>query len=96
MNQKNPKLLCSTGPIDTKIHYSIPFEKLPWAVTLIQAVDAKQAVLLHGHWQSGKTSALRFLKVRAEEQGIKVYVSLGYDGFCIHFGKIYAGWSIFF
>ena len=46
---------------------------LPWARELIQAVDDKQSVLLHGHWQSGKTSALRFIKARAEDKGIKVY-----------------------
>ncbi|KAI8892507.1 hypothetical protein BC833DRAFT_625755 [Globomyces pollinis-pini] len=72
-NQKPSKFLYSSGPVDPKTNYAIPFEKLPWAMNLIQAVDAKQAVLLHGHWQSGKTSALRFIKSRAEEQGIKVY-----------------------
>lgn len=72
-NQKTSKFLYSSGPVDPKINYLIPFDMLRWAIDLIQAVDAKQAVLLHGHWQSGKTSALRFIKSRAEEQGIKVY-----------------------
>jgi len=72
-SQQQSKSLYSSGPVDQKTNYSIPFNKLPWAMDLIQAVDAKQAILLHGHWQSGKTSALRFLKSRAEDQGIKVY-----------------------
>jgi hypothetical protein len=71
--QKPSKFLYCAGPVDTKLNYSIPFDRLPWAMELIQAVDAKQAILLHGHWQSGKTSALRFIKTRAEDQGVKVY-----------------------
>ena len=67
------KFLYSSGPVDSKINYTIPFDVLPWGKDLIQAVDHKQAILLHGHWQSGKTSALRFIKSRAEEKGITVY-----------------------
>jgi hypothetical protein len=63
------KFIYSSGPVDPKINYSIPFDMLPWAMELINAVDSKQAIF----WQSGKTSALRFIKSRAEEQGIKVY-----------------------
>jgi superfamily II RNA helicase len=63
----------SAGPVDPKTTYSIPFDALPWGKSLINAVDDNQAVLLHGHWQSGKTSALHFIKTRAEERRIKVY-----------------------
>jgi hypothetical protein len=75
INQNNTaaKFICSSGPVDSETNYLIPFDVLHWAITLIKAVNDKQAVLLHGHWQSGKTSALRFIKSRAEEEGIKVY-----------------------
>ncbi|KAI8899355.1 hypothetical protein BC833DRAFT_564206, partial [Globomyces pollinis-pini] len=72
-NQETTKFLKSSGPLDPKIHHLIPFDILPWTKHLVEAVDANQAILLHGHRQSGKTSALRFIKSRAEEQGIKVY-----------------------
>lgn len=36
-------------------------------------MDRRQAVLLHGHWQSGKTSALLFIMARAKSKGIKFY-----------------------
>lgn len=39
----------------------------------MEAVDGKQVVLLHGPWQSGKTSALRFLQSRSQSLGQKVY-----------------------
>ena len=73
IRQNTCKFLNSAGPVDPKLNCAIPFEALPWVQELIKAVDAKQAVLLHGHWQSGKTSALRFIKSRAEGHGIKVY-----------------------
>ena len=72
-SQKPSKYLYSAGPVDPKLNYSIPFDVLPWGKNLMDAVDGKQAILLHGHWQSGKTSALRFIKARAEDQGIKVF-----------------------
>ncbi|KAJ2988988.1 hypothetical protein HDV02_005225, partial [Globomyces sp. JEL0801] len=72
-NQETTKFLKPSGLLDPKIHHLIPFDILPWAKHLVEAVDANQAILLHGHRQSGKTSVLRFIKSRAEEQGIKVY-----------------------
>jgi hypothetical protein len=46
---------------------------LKWGKQLIDAVDAGEVVLLHGPWQSGKTSALRFLQSQAESNGRKVF-----------------------
>ncbi|KAI9348531.1 hypothetical protein BDR26DRAFT_853418 [Obelidium mucronatum] len=67
------KLLTSSGPVDPARNILIPFDQIPWANELFRHVDAQDSVLLHGHWQSGKTSALRSIKRRAEAVGTTVY-----------------------
>ncbi|KAI9348535.1 hypothetical protein BDR26DRAFT_930940 [Obelidium mucronatum] len=67
------KLLTFSGPVDPARNLLIPFDQIPWANKLFQHVDAQDSVLLHGHRQSGKTSALLSLKRRAEGVGTTVY-----------------------
>ena len=55
------KSLYFSDLVDSTENLVIPFDVLPWGQRLIKSMDDKLAVLLHGYWQSGKPSALRFL-----------------------------------
>lgn len=68
----NWKQLTHVGSL-TKDNFLIPIETLRWGQELIEAVDGKQVVFLHGPWQSGKTSALKFLQCRSQTWGQEVH-----------------------
>ena len=65
--------LTFAGPVDKTTNFMIPFESLPWAKALLKAVASRDSVFLHGHWQSGKTSALRYIETKAKDAGGVVY-----------------------
>ncbi|KAJ3293780.1 hypothetical protein HDU79_011897 [Rhizoclosmatium sp. JEL0117] len=59
------KVVVCNGPLVSNKNLMIPIDSLAWGRQLMMLVDGGNSVLLHGHWQTGKTSSLIFLQERA-------------------------------
>src|SRR5437016_4275466 len=58
---KRPRFVNTHGPVEPQEHFIVPFEQLDSYQNLILAVERRQCPLFVGHFQSGKTSTLRYL-----------------------------------
>ncbi|RGB42419.1 hypothetical protein C1646_809964 [Rhizophagus diaphanus] len=56
------KLVKTEGPVDITKNFYVPLEVLESTLKLETAIDEKVCVLLVGHFQSGKSSTLHYLK----------------------------------
>ncbi|RUS16628.1 hypothetical protein BC937DRAFT_90983 [Endogone sp. FLAS-F59071] len=62
---KKPRSLrmfvATQGPVDVSVHVLVPFEEMVSFNTLMESIKQAKCPFYIGHFQSGKTSALRYL-----------------------------------
>jgi hypothetical protein len=56
------KVLPGEGPLEIGKHHMIPLPALEWGASLLEAIRSYHPILLHGHWQSGKTTSLKYIE----------------------------------
>ncbi|RUP50724.1 hypothetical protein BC936DRAFT_137911 [Jimgerdemannia flammicorona] len=59
--KRRSKIVKTSGPVRPDEHFIVPFEKLDSYVNLVEAIENGQCPLFVGHFQSGKTSTLKYL-----------------------------------
>jgi hypothetical protein len=70
--EKVEKIIPCYGPAERSINHMIPLDQLKWGASLLLHVKNKYPVLLHGHWQSGKSTALIYIRSCFESPKLKV------------------------
>ena len=68
------------GPVDVTKNFYVPFDILESTYKLEEAINEKVCVLLVGHFQSGKSSTLHYLK-STKENYFYIQASMLANGF---------------